>query len=189
MAKNESWHSSCVGTCFTDHVGVIFIWFNLFCILLITMILNIPWKVTVWPVMFKFAILLSMAPCSICSTTRSEGRLALKVTLMVIWTKVPPTQVAETYNTFITYLIESLVNKSLSCQKRNKFYYSRNSTDGHLSTTATFFCPRGGRLGMVHLCNIRILKNVFFSLSVLSLMMASMANMVYVTILRLSASI
>ena len=136
MAKNESWHSSCVGTFCIDHVGVIFIWFNLFCILLITTILNIPWKVTVWPVMFKFAILLSMAPCSICSITRSEGRLVLKVTLMVIWTLVPLPQVAETYNTFIAYVIESLVNKSFSCQKRNKFYffiyyYGRNSTNSH----------------------------------------------------------
>lgn len=100
-------------------IGVIFNLLDLVVVhFFITMILNIPWKVTVWPLMFKFAILLAMAPCSICSTSSSEGRLALKATLMVIWTLVPPMQDAETYNTFITYVVEFLVNKSLICQKK-----------------------------------------------------------------------
>lgn len=97
--------------------------------LLATYTTSAPWKVTVWPVMFKFAILLSMAPCSICSITRSEGRLVLKVTLMAIWTLVPLPQVAETYNTFIAYVIESLVNKPFSAVSRLLNTYSASDEE------------------------------------------------------------
>lgn len=91
--------------------------FDLLCILFTTMILHPPRKMRVYVlVVLKIPVLLSMAFFSVVSITK--GRQASKMILIVIWTLVPASQEAETYSTFITYIIKFLVNKPIICQKK-----------------------------------------------------------------------